>query len=109
MDCKKKEACRELSNVLSTYHLPLGALSYADYVGLVLNLDRVWLIGAINAARGTALASGTDDLDRVWADALAVDPAEVDEILFQANKARMEARIAARRANEPPATMGGMG
>lgn len=109
MDRKKKETCRELSNVLSTFHISRPPLSYEEYVGLVLNLDRVWLIQSINAARGAALANGSDDLDRAWADALAVDPAEVDEILFQANKARMEARIAARRANEPPATMGGMG
>lgn len=64
-----------------------------EYVSLVLNLDRVETRAAVVVARGVGAASGMDDLDRSWADAVAIDESQVDELLFKANAERMAARM----------------
>jgi hypothetical protein len=63
----------------------------------VLNGPRVELRRAFHLAKGADLASSDGEIDREWADAVADDSAGVDELLFQWNKARTLARIAARR------------
>lgn len=73
-------------------------LSYADHVGLVLNAPRQELRRAAALARALFVANSTDSLSRDWADAVSdvSDPAVIDEILFQANAARHEAKVKAK-------------
>lgn len=64
---------------------------------MVLNVPRVRLQRAMAVAQGTALATSNAPLEEAWGDALACEKAEGEHIVFEANKARMAARAAARR------------
>ena len=67
------------------------------HVQMVLNEGRVELRRAFALAKAVGLASSDGDIDREWADAMAEDWSAVEELLFQWNKARVSARIEARR------------
>lgn len=87
-----KNAGRELSDFVACYGFPSGfQLTYQNYLRLVLNIGRVRFQHAIAVTRGLA-ASGVHRLDEEWADAIAVDESEVDELLWDINSARDVAR-----------------
>ena len=74
--------------------MPAGrSLDYAGWVGLHLNLPRVRLQHATALAQAMGAAGSNEPLSRDWADAVAPDPALVDEVLYQANAARQDARV----------------
>lgn len=79
--------------VFASFGMPYGrVIDYDDWVGLVLNLEMVSHRGSVEVARGVSAAGSATPLSESWAEALAVDGAEVDEILFRLNAARHLAR-----------------
>jgi len=90
---------------VAAYGWPPGhpPLDYTTYVALTLNLDRVRTRLSADVARGHVAAIDPADLDDSWADAEALDPAEVGEIAFQTAKRRAEVR----RKQQPPTAPGG--
>jgi hypothetical protein len=77
--------------------LPPGwELDYDLFTGLVLNLPRVRLQQAAAYAQALAATSSNSPLSRDWADALAPSPELVDEVLYQANAARQDAKVRAK-------------
>lgn len=76
--------------------LPPGSLSYSDWVGLWLNLDRVRKRQAISVAEGTVAGSSAAGLDISWADALATVDEMVSVLHHDINAARATARIQAK-------------
>lgn len=89
---------------MAAYGWPPGhpPLDYTTYVALTLNVERVRTRAAAVVARGYVAALDPADLDRGWADAEALDAAEVDEIAFQTSKVRAEVR----RRQRPPGAGG---
>lgn len=86
-----------MASVLAAFGFPYGkTIEYIEWVQLVLNLDMVSYRGAIAVARGTSVVHSMSDLNESWADAMAIDASEVDEILFRLNSARQLARAKAR-------------
>lgn len=73
-------------------------MTYADWYGLTLNIDRVRRQRAVSVLQAL-LASGLDDLSPAWGDAIAADPAEAESIVEEANYHRARAR--ARRRGRP--------
>lgn len=70
-------------------------MTYEDYVGLLFNKHRVRLQQAAAVLSGMA-ACGNQALDEAWGDALADDPAEAAEIVYEANRERSIARSRAK-------------
>ena len=97
MDGKKRESRRELADYFECGGplRPGCDLTYEDYVGVLLNKHRILtqrsvsFLAAINAATDAPL-------DESWADAVADDRSEIEEILSEANRQR-----AANRARKP--------
>jgi hypothetical protein len=86
-----------LSAFCAAYGQPAGrALDYEGYVGLVLNLERVSYRRSVEQARAQSALGGYDPLDEAWADAVALDAAEVEEILFNVNSERRLAKAKAK-------------
>lgn len=93
----KRESGRELAALIAVYGFwPGFTMTYAVYVQLLLNLERVRLQRSLDVAKGFGAIMTQDDLDRDWADAMAYDRAEVDEIEFNLHKQRAEARRRSR-------------
>lgn len=83
-----------MSQFCAAFGQPQGVvIDYQTYVRLVLNLDRVGFRRAVDTARGFYAANTTNPLSRAWADAIADDESEVDEILFKINSARHLMRV----------------
>lgn len=93
----KKSQCRQLADMLAAYGsgiLPAHAdLTYADWVGLWLNLERVRKRQAIAVAEGTVAGSSANGLDSSWADALALVDEVVEMLHHDINAARATARV----------------
>jgi hypothetical protein len=62
-------------------------------LGLWLNLPRVRMQAAVAVANGLSAALGLEDLDRLWADAVASSEEEADYLHWKANADRMTARV----------------
>ncbi len=75
---------------------PGWVMTYEDYVGIVLNRGRILTQRAV-AVLAAINASGDDDLDASWADAVAEDATEIEEILGEANRQRAQNRSRRRR------------
>jgi hypothetical protein len=75
---------------------PGHELTYADMVGLELNLPRVRLTQALALAQALSVANSNEPLTRDWADALSSSPDAVDDLLFQMNSARADAKARAK-------------
>ena len=71
-------------------------LTYREFVQLYLNVERVRMQQAIAVSLGQQMAVSDEPVDLVWGDAVAMDPVEAAEIVFQANVQRMEARARRR-------------
>ena len=69
---------------------PGTEMSYAEYVGLQLNIPRIRMVKAIAHVQAINATRSNDPLGRDWADALAPSEELVDEDLYQANGARKE-------------------
>lgn len=69
-------------------------MSYEDFVGLWSNRGRVWLQQAACVLAGQA-AAGAEPLGDAWGDALADDPCQAAEIVYEANRERALARARA--------------
>ncbi len=66
------------------------------YVRNKLNEPRALLRRAFYAAKAVGLASSDAEIGREWADAVADDWSEVEELLFSWNKERTQSRLSAR-------------
>ncbi len=66
-------------------------MTYEDYVGLVLNRHRVQMQRAV-AVLAALNAANDAPLGYSWADAIAEDGSEAEEILDEANRQRAESR-----------------
>lgn len=87
---------------MSRFGFPPGRpVDYLTWVQLKLNEDRVDRQRANALAMGHNLATSSENIDMDWADAVAIDPAEAEEILFQANKERAAARRKAKGGGIP--------
>ncbi len=71
-------------------------MTFELYVGLMLNIDRVRIQRAAAVAQGNRMAEDTGPLPYEWAEAVSIDEAEAQEILYRVNRARAEARVAAK-------------
>ena len=73
----------------------LAAMSYPDFVGLWLNVDRVRLQQAVAVSRGMGLAGGTDDVPNEYLEAMTRTPEEADALAWETNLPRLKARVMA--------------
>lgn len=71
-------------------------LTYADWVALWLNLQRVRRQRALAVTEGTAVANSSGSLDEGWADALAGIEEEAEYLHYWLNAERATARARAR-------------
>lgn len=88
---------RAASDMAAVYGVGVLSLPYEAYVALWLNLPRQRTQWAVAVAQGLGVASSNDRIDRSFFDAVAVVPAEAAEAEFEANAARAERRILAKR------------
>ncbi len=72
-------------------------LSYAEWYGLWLNLDRVHDRQAAILCAGVAAGMGDNRLPENWFDALARFEPQAGPAAYAANAARMLARVRAKR------------
>lgn len=72
------------------------SLSYSDWVGLWLNLDRVHKRHAVSVAEGTVAGQSSRGLEVQWADALAMVEEVVEYLHYEINAGRATARARAR-------------
>lgn len=77
-----------------------GSRAYLVWFRLVLNLERVKLHAAVAHLRGQS-AVGNQQLGPEWADAIASDWSEVDELLVEANTQRDFARQRMKGSGPP--------
>ncbi len=68
--------------------------SYEEYIGLLLNAPRAALFLGNGVGHAFSAATTDADLPREYADALACDDAEVDELHSRINAPRHDARAA---------------
>lgn len=82
-----------MSDVFAMYGIPSGfALTYRNYVRLYANADRQ--LARLAFAHAWGSKDGPEgDFPRAWADAIARDPAEAEEIEYTTNTARREWRV----------------
>lgn len=67
-------------------------ISYADWFGLWLNLERVWLQQSVAVARGVAWAMGKDEIPKQAFEAIAATEAEASYMDWHENIFRAAAR-----------------
>lgn len=100
---KKRIVGRDDADFVSRCGLPpQKPLDYLTYVQLKLNEGRMDLQQANLLALALGMANSSDNISYEQADALALDPAETDEILYQANRERVQARFKARARGSMP-------
>lgn len=71
-------------------------ITYDDYCGLELNLDRVKLRHADVFVQAMRIAGSKDPVDPAWADAVSNDPESTEETLYEINSERAVARAMER-------------
>jgi len=100
VDAGKKRQGRQLSDMLAAYGSGILAgrppLTYEDWVGLWLNLDRVQRRQAVAVAEGTVAASSPRDLEFSWADAVALLEESAEDLHYRINAERSTARVRAK-------------
>ncbi len=95
----KKKAVRTLADNLVAFPgitYP-RAVTYEEHCGLWLQIERARIQQAAPLALAIHAALSHDPLGREWADALAKTEAEVEEVKYQMDAARLDAKIKAKR------------
>ena len=87
-----------MADFCAAYGYPANVpFTYREFVQLYLNVDRVRRQQAIAYSLGQQIAMSDDPLEEDWADAVAMDPVEAAEMIYQCNVARAESRSRRRR------------
>lgn len=76
---------------------PGRRFTYSRFVALYLNISRIRLQRAWSITLGESAARSTRRLSYSWFDAIALDEEEAEEMSFEVNARRMEARSERRK------------
>ena len=99
MGLKKKDDARYDADFIAAYGILPQPIDYADFCGLYWNIPRVRLQRALQVTRGMGILHSLDDLPDEWFDADALDSAQVEDLKFETNAERLEARVMNRGKN----------
>jgi hypothetical protein len=101
VDGLKKKRARYAADAVAVYGFPPGRrVSYSLWVGLYLNVRRVRLQRAWQAAQGHTIARSGGPLAFAWFDATSLDESEATPRAFEVNAARFEAQALRRKGGE---------
>ncbi|OAI39613.1 hypothetical protein AYO40_01225 [Planctomycetaceae bacterium SCGC AG-212-D15] len=76
--------------------LGVRTISFEQYCGLYLNVERQRARRAWEVVNGNNISRSDDDLEYAWMEALSESPEEADERAFQENAERQERRAMAK-------------